>query len=136
MNSKESLGDVFRGGNRVPDLLSRRAASSQNGRIMPHAVSRHCDLGERQPLRDDGGIFGQGTLFPPYVNSGQIGKLQEMVNSEYHKWLKGRRSKVFLVQDAGGADRVTVKVKKYGIRFVGGFVRNGKIATVFTEDDD
>ncbi|HNZ84648.1 MAG TPA: hypothetical protein PKH59_02175 [Candidatus Woesebacteria bacterium] len=122
-------------GLRIPDLESRnRAVNPNTGALMPHSVSRHLDRGG-EVFRDNGNRFGQGTLFPPHVKSGDITKIERIVSVEYYKFKRGRESKILSCQEAGGADRITMNLGQFGVEIVGSFVRRGSLCTVFPEEE-
>lgn len=122
---------------RTPDLLGRRAVNPDSERIMPHAQSRHYDFGDEVELtHPDGNKFGQGTLFPRHIRPCDLTDIQKTVRDEYILHKKGQPSRVVDSREAGGAVRVTVELKKYGVKKVGGFLRNGQVCTVFPEYDE
>lgn len=116
------------------DLRSRRTGHPNTRHTMKHAPSRHREFGEnlRGPYDQQ---FGQGTKFPPHVTTGNITKMQKEVLTEYQKYHRGQPSKVTNVQEAGGAKRVTVKIRRFGVVLVGAFIRFGSICTLFPDDD-
>lgn len=121
-------------GLRIPDLKSKnRAVNPNTGTLMPHSVSRHLDRGV-EVFRNNGSKFRQGSLFPPHIKSGDITKIERIVAGEYYKYKRGMESKILSCKDAGGADRITVNLDKFGVTTVGSFVRRGGMCTVFPED--
>src|SRR3989344_4945086 len=131
-SGKNILQILFgRTGTRDSDLISRRAVHPANGKVMPHACARHRDLGGR-PRWPDGNTFGQGTLFPPYVTSGQIKKIQRLIAAEYAKYRQGLPSRVIEARPAGDSMRIKVELDQYGIGTVGSFIRGrNQVSTVF-----
>lgn len=117
-----------------PDLRSRRATHpKQPEQLMKHSISRHCAI--EQLCWPDGSPFAKGTPFPKWVKPGHITRMQKLVLQEYQRYRKGVKSKLVSVQPAGDAERIVVRLKLYGIRDVGAFIRNGSICTIFPEDN-
>ncbi len=127
------LQQLFKKG-RTPDLIERRAVNPTSGKPMPHSVSRHRDFGEERLFHTDGNILGQGSLFPPHIKAGQVSKIEKYVLDQWLRDTHGYKSNLIESRPAGDAIRVRVKLKKYGIKEVGGFIRDGEICTVFPED--
>lgn len=118
-----------------PDLRSKRGArATEPSKQLKHSVSRHCSLDEVQ--NEDGSPFRVGTTFPKWVKPGDITRIQKIVLDEYQKYMHGKKSRVESIKDAGGAERVVVLMRKYGVKKVGAFIRNGSICTVFPEDNE
>ncbi|HOR01953.1 MAG TPA: hypothetical protein PKZ92_01700 [Candidatus Woesebacteria bacterium] len=118
-------------GLRIPDLETKnRAVNPNTGALMPHSVSSH----RNGVFRENGNRFGQGTLFPTHIKSGDITKIERMVALEYYKFRKGRESKILSCQNAGGADRITMNLNRFGVKIIGSFVRRGSLCTVFPEE--
>lgn len=123
-------------GLRTPDLETKnRAINPNTGSLMPHSVSRHLDHGG-EVFRSNGNRFRQGTLFPPHIKSGDITKIERIVALEYHKHKKGKESKILNCKNAGGADRVTMDLNRFGIGIIGSFVRRGGLCTVFPDENN
>jgi hypothetical protein len=121
-------------GLRTPDLETRnRAINPRSGVLMPHSVSRHIDYGE-EIYRNNGNKFSQGTLFPTWVKSGDVTKIERQVATEYYKFKQGRKSKILSCKEAGGANRITMELKQFGVEIVGSFIRKTGLCTVFPED--
>ena len=118
-----------------PDLRSKRTIHPITGREMKHTVSRHCDLGVDELSWPNGQKFGRGSQFPSHVSAGDISRIQKIVLVEYQNFKKGRRNNILNCQDAGGADKVMLKLEKYGVEIVGAFIRNGSICTVFPVEE-
>ncbi len=106
-------------GLRIPDLETKnRAVNPNTGALMPHSVSSH----RNGVFRENGNRFGQGTLFPTHIKSGDITKIERMVALEYYKFRKGRES------------RITMNLNRFGVKIIGSFVRRGSLCTVFPEE--
>ena len=73
-------------------------------------------------------------MFPTHIKSGDITKIERMVALEYYKFRKGRESKILSCQNAGGADRITMNLNRFGVKIIGSFVRRGSLCTVFPEE--
>lgn len=121
-------------GLRIPDLETKnRAINPNTGALMPHSVSRHLNH-RNEVFRENGNRFGQGTLFPAHIKSGDITKIERMVALEYYKFRRGQESKILSCQDAGGADRITMNLNQFGVKIIGSFIRRGSLCTVFPEE--
>jgi len=122
-------------GLRTPDLETKnRAINPRSGKLMPHSVSRHLDYGE-EIYRNNGNKFSQGTLFPAHVKSGDITKIERQVASEYFKFKRDRKSKILSCKEAGGANRITMELKQFGVEIIGSFIRKKGLCTVFPEEN-
>lgn len=120
-------------GLRTPDLDTKnRAINPNGGMLMPHSVSRHLDHGG-EIYRINGNKFKQGSLFPAHVKSGDITKIERTMMMEYHKYKQGKKSKILSCKNAGGANRVTMKLNQYGVNVVGSFIRRGELCTIFPD---
>lgn len=118
-------------------LTSKRAVNNQSEsqHLLAHAPSRHRDLGQDvQLLHPDGRNFGQGTLFPRYITTAHITEMENIVQNAWEKWRKGYPSKIHACQSASDAYRVMVRLGKYGIKYIGAFIRDNQVATVFPEE--
>ena len=103
---------------------------------MKHSTSRHRDLrAGTLNWQDKEQPFGQGGVFPPHVNAGQITEIERYVLQQYQRYKRGQPSQICSINSAGGAERLVVTLDKFGVRRVGAFIRNGSICTVFQEDD-
>lgn len=119
-----------------PDLRSKRGSrAAQPDKPLKHSVSRHCALDD-EVLNEDGSPFRVGTTFPKWIKPGDITRIQKIVLGEYQRYKHGKSSQVTSITVTGGAERVVVQLRKYGVRRVGAFIRNGSICTVFPEFDD
>ncbi len=122
-------------GLRIPDLETKnRAVNPSTGSLMPHSVSRHLDHGQ-DVFRNNGNKFGQGTLFPPHIRSGDITRIERRVASEYYRFRQGYKTKILSCKNAGGADRITMELNQFGVEIVGSFVRRKGLCTVFPEEN-
>lgn len=122
-------------GLRTPDLETiNRAVNPSTGTLMPHSVSRHINHGG-EVFRNNGNKFGQGTLFPAHVRSGDITRIGRQMAFEYHRFKQGYKSKILSCKGAGGADRVTMDLNQFGVEIVGSFIRRGELCTVFPDEN-
>lgn len=112
-------------------LIEKRAINTRTRRLMPHATSRHVDVGEDKLIHPDGSYFAQGSLFPASVNPGVLTLIENLVQSEWNKWRAGIQSVIREVKDAGGSKYVRATLGKYGVKEVTAFIREGQVCTVF-----
>lgn len=127
----ESLGQT-----RTPDLSRRRALHPDTLKPMPHAQSRH--LQQDQPLFDqDGNAFSQGNgIFPKFVKPGDLTLIEKEMLKEFRHYRKGQDSKIVEAKPAGGSTRIRMRLDKYGVDEIGGFISHNQVHTVFPEDKE
>lgn len=114
------------------NLTTRRGIDGK--RALTHTDSRHRNDGENLTKPESGGKFKKGSLFPRHVNSSQISKIEQYTQEQWNNYCNGRPNNVLSSQPASDAIRVTIQLKKFGVRKVGAFIREGQVATVFPEE--
>jgi hypothetical protein len=121
------------------NLLTKRGLDPKSGENPNHIDSRHRDDG-RKLKHPRGGKFGRGTLFPSHMDSSDISRVERLVQKEWDKKKKNRPNSILDEQYVPGGEngqpayRITVKIKKFGLKKVGAFIRRNEVATVFPEE--
>ncbi|MBN1169010.1 hypothetical protein JXA63_03920 [Candidatus Woesebacteria bacterium] len=116
------------------NLRGKRAKDTEEDLTLTHVDSRHRG-DDRELVHEDCGMpFGRGTQFPPHVNAGNIREMEKTVEGEWRNYTKGHPSNIKEAKPAGDAMYVEVRMDKYGVRLVGGFLRQGQVATIFPEE--
>jgi len=114
-------------------LTERRAVNARTKVLLPHAVSRHVNVGEDNLVCPDGNRFGQGSLFPPSVHAGDVKKIEHYVSDQWRNWKRRKRSSIKDVKKGEGVLRIKISFDKFGVKTVGAFIRQDVVCTVFPE---
>lgn len=124
-----SIGDHFRLG------CQRRGISLRDNRLKTHEKCRHHPF-EEGCVDQAGNPIGRAkaTQFPFHIKPGEITRLRKWLDVQWSKFNSGHPSEIINCQKAGSAWRITVRVKRFGLRKVGGFVRNNLVVTLFPEE--
>jgi len=121
------------------NLENTSRAQNTNGKLITHVSSRHKDM-DVQLLHQDGNEFGQGTLFPKFVEAGQITKIESFAQDQWYLYLRKNkprykqdrktiRARCFVknVFEKEGGFKFQIKLNKYGIKLVECFVNQTNI---------